>query len=170
MKMQSQTIGFNDSSLSNSSYNKSSSIQQQQIGSSSKTKNNDSNSHRIPSSSNGSKPDERQHKEFKNQSKGLQNSINPLLASNYQLANNNYKMPIIDLSSDDNEFQSSPPKKPKSHKHKHNKKNKDLDGIGGGATITAHSDLKTNEVDHNQIIHDLKVNSQLFGRHFDLHL
>lgn len=145
-------------------------MQHQQIGSSSKTKTNDSNSHRIPSSSNGSKLDERQQKEFKNQSKGLPNSIISLLDSNYQLANKIYKTPIIDLSNDDTELHSSPPKKPKSHKHKHNKKSKDLDGIGAGTAITAHTNLKTNEVDHNQIIHDLKVNSQLFGRHFDLHL
>lgn len=119
----------------------------QQINSKPKTESN-----RLSSSSNGSRIDEKEFKPQTTKVMPMSSTLNP-------------QIPImIDLSSDDNE--TVPPKKSKSHKHKHNKRTKDMDVIGS----VMNTEFKANEVDHNQIIHDLKVNSQLFGRHFDLQL
>lgn len=147
MKLQTQSTSYGNPTFSKN---------MQPIGTSSRMKN-----ERNLAPSNGSKNDETHNKEHKTKT-----AQTPIGSS---IANNNYKMPIIDLSSDDTEFSHSPPKKSKSHKHKHSKKNKDVNNIGSIVNASA-IDMKTNEIDHNQIIHDLKVNNQLFGRHFDVQL
>lgn len=78
------------------------------------------------------------------------------------------KSQIIELSeSDEAEVIEihTPPKKAKSHKHKHNKKSRE----SSDRSISHHTspasipttDLTNDEIDHNQIIHDLKVNNPL---------
>lgn len=90
---------------------------------------------------------------------------------------------VIDLcDTDDGE---STAKKPKPHKHKHNKKSKDIErnavslplpnsvhlinqlqqtaSMGQNAVLSA-------DVDHNQIINDLKVNRSFLRKYFDLQL
>lgn len=106
--------------------------------------------------------------------------------NNFLHANNNNKQAparldnamFIDLCDTDDVEMSS--KKPKPHKHKHNKKSKDsgpalansvhllsqmhpATGMGANAAVS-------DEVDHNQIIHDLKVNRSFLRKYFDLQL
>lgn len=79
------------------------------------------------------------------------------------------KTQIIELSeSDEAEVVEihSPPKKAKSHKHKHNKKSKESSDRSSISHHTSPSsipttDLTNDEIDHNQIINDLKVNNPL---------
>lgn len=76
------------------------------------------------------------------------------------------------------------PKKPKQHKHKHNKKNRDNVSNNVPLQNTAHllhqmsqqasamgvNSTANDEVDHNKIIHDLKVNRSFLRKYFDLQL
>lgn len=74
-------------------------------------------------------------------------------------------------------------KRPKPHKHKHNKKSKESVGNSIPVPNTMHmlnqmqptAPINVNpsvseEVDHNQIIHDLKVNRSFLRKYFDLQL
>lgn len=117
-----------------------------------------------------------------NNSKQQQQQQSPTAST--QRSTSKLQHQVIDLSESDDaeivEF-STLAKKPKPHKHKHNKKTKELGGLGTIATTqqmsTSHhttsasiptTDLTNDEIDHNQIIHDLKVNAMLFRKHFDL--
>lgn len=87
------------------------------------------------------------------------------------------KTTVIELSeSDDPEVieTHSPPKKAKSHKHKHNKKSKESSADRSAPHHTAPppppapiptTDLTNDEMDHNQLIHDLKVNNPPRKKH-----
>lgn len=93
---------------------------------------------------------------------------------------------IIDLcDTDDGE---STAKKPKPHKHKHSKKSKESVGSSSGNSVPMPNTVQSmlnqihqassmglnsaacDEVDHNQIIHDLKVNRTFLRKYFDLQL
>lgn len=91
--------------------------------------------------------------------------------------------PIIDLSNDTDDGDGSA-KRPKPHKHKHNKKSKEMHGNSVAPANMAPSMLSQmhqttsmslnpsacEEVDHNKIIHDLKVNRSFLRKYFDLQL
>lgn len=87
------------------------------------------------------------------------------------------KTTIIELSeSDEAEVVEilSPPKKLKAHKHKHNKKHKESGDRSAPhvrplSTMIPTTDLTSDEIDHNQIIHDLKVNNPLNPRKKHVH-
>lgn len=89
---------------------------------------------------------------------------------------------FIDLCDTDEGETSS--KKPKQHKHKHNKKSKEIVGnsiplqssvhlmnqLHQASTMNVNHPSGNDEVDHNQIIHDLKVNRSFLRKYFDLQL
>lgn len=122
-----------------------------------------------------------------------QASSNGSINNNFLHNNNNSKQtasrlkdsaPIIDLSGDTDDGEVAA-KKPKQHKHKHNKKSKE--SLGSSVVVppnpvqsmlnqmhqTASMSLNPSacdEVDHNKIIHDLKVNRSFLRKYFDLQL
>lgn len=105
--------------------------------------------------------------------------------NSFQHNNNNSKATVqfIDLcDTDDGE---SAAKKSKPNKHKHNKKSKEieqrnslpmpnnvhlLNQLHQPTALGANASAATDEVDHNQIIHDLKVNRSFLRKYFDLQL
>lgn len=138
-----------------------------------------------PSSSIKQKTTDNHHRPQSNTSNGSNNN-------NFLHNNNNSKQstsrskdtnpPVIDLC--DTDEGETTAKKPKLHKHKHNKKSKEsvgsnvplqntvqsmLNQIHQASTMTLNSSA-CDEVDHNQIIHDLKVNRSFLRKYFDLQL
>lgn len=119
-----------------------------------------------------------------------QSSSNGSNNNNFLHNNNNSKhtspRPIdssafIDLCDTDDGETSA--KKPKQHKHKHNKKSKESIGNSIPLQNTVHlmnqmhqasvmsvNPSASDEIDHNQIIHDLKVNRSFLRKYFDLQL
>lgn len=129
--------------------------------------------HRAQSSSNGSNNNNFLHN----------NNNNNKHSAARQLDTTMITPTIIDLSCDTDEGEPSA-KKPKPHKHKHNKKSKESIGNSVALPNTAHlisqmhqassamnvTPSANDEVDHNQIIHDLKVNRSFLRKYFDLQL
>lgn len=123
------------------------------------------------------------------QSSANSSNNNNFLSSNNN--NNSKQAPqrLMDMSpacivlsdTDDGEITA---KKPKHHKHKHNKKSRESASNNVPLQNTVHlpnqmsqkaSSMGVNapasdEVDHNQIIHDLKVNQSFMRKYFDLQL